>query len=56
MHKRINWDEIAVVIEPTGDTNPNNPHAAASPQERTESLRSLARQILLRRVQRIAQN
>lgn len=56
MHKRIDWEQIPVVIEPKAEPNPQNPHAAASPQERAESLGHLARQILLRRARRIAQN
>ena len=56
MHRRIDWDQIPVVIEPKDEPNPKNPHAGESQEERAESLRSLARQILLRRVRRIAQN
>ena len=57
MRRRLDWDQIPIVIEPKkNESNPHNPRAGESPQERAESLRSLARQILLRRVRRIAQN
>ena len=56
MQQRIDWDQIPIVVEPRDEPNPQNRHAAASPQERAESLATLARQILLRRVGRIAQN
>jgi hypothetical protein len=56
MQRRIDWDQIPIVIESKDDRNPHNPHAAGSPQDRSESLGRLARQILLRRARRIAQN
>jgi hypothetical protein len=56
MRRRIDWDQIPIVIESSDQPNPQNPHASESPQERSESLSSLARQILLRRARLIAQN
>ena len=56
MQRRIDWDQIPIVIEPRDEPNPQNRHAAASPQERSESLVALVRRIMLRRVLRIAQN
>ena len=56
MQRRIDWEQMPVAIEATDEPNPKNPYAAATPQERAESLGALARQILLRRVRRIAQN
>ena len=50
MQQRIDWDQIPIVVESKDQPNPQNPHAAASPQERAESLATLARQIMLRRV------
>jgi hypothetical protein len=52
----IDWDSIPTCIEHDIDPNPQNPHAAASTEQRAEVLRVLARRILLRRAQRIAQN
>ena len=54
--RRIEWGQIPILIESKDDPNPQNPHAAASPEARSESLMALVRQILLRRVRRIAQN
>jgi hypothetical protein len=56
MQRSIDWEQIPVAIEPIDEPNPQNPYAAESPQERAERLGALARQILLRRVRRIAQN
>jgi len=56
MQRRIDWEQIPVAIEPMDEPNPQNPYAAATPQERAENLGALARQILLRRVRRFAQN
>jgi hypothetical protein len=52
----IDWDSIPVSIQQGRDPNPQNHHAAASAEERAVAFRGLARKILLRRAQRIAQN
>jgi len=54
--RRIDWDQIPIVTESTEDPNPRNPHATAGPQARSESLQALGRQIVLRRIRRIASN
>ena len=56
MQRRIDWDQIPIVIEPKDVPNPQNPYADAGPQERSESLVALVRRIMLRRLLRIAQN
>ena len=54
--RKIDWDQIPVVIDDSAEANPQNPHASSSPKDRERAMRDLARTILLRKARIIASN
>ena len=54
--RKIDWDQLPVVVDNSPEPNPRNPHASSSPRDRDKAMRDLARAILLRKVKRIASN
>jgi hypothetical protein len=54
--RKIDWDNLSIRLDPGTEPNPQNSHAASSPEERARAMSNLARQILLRRFRRIAAN
>ena len=54
--RKIDWDQIPVVIDVSTEPNPRNPHASSSRKDRDRAMRDLARRILLRKARRIASN
>jgi|SaaInlStandDraft_7_1057024.scaffolds.fasta_scaffold720674_1 hypothetical protein len=47
---KIDWERIEIVIEPTGEPNPQNPYAQMDQAHRDQALGELARTVLLRKV------
>jgi hypothetical protein len=54
--RKVDWDNLPIRLDPDSEPNPQNPHAASSPEERARAMSNLARQIRLRRFRRIAGN
>ena len=54
--RKIDWDQIPVVVDNSPEPNPRNPHASSSPKDRDKAMGDLARRILLRKVRRISSN
>lgn len=51
--QKIDWASIHVVIEEESEPHPEHPYAMATPAQRDETLREVARSVLLRRAGRL---
>ena len=53
---KIDWSSIPIVIEEESEPNPDNPYAMVSQMQRDQTLREIARSVLLRRAGRLRQS
>ena len=49
---KIDWSSVEIVIE-EAEPNPDNPYAMATQEQRHQTLREIARSVLLRRAGRL---
>ena len=48
--RQVDWASIRVVIDDESEPNPDNPYAMVSQAHRDQTLREIARRVLMRRV------